>query len=74
MEAQRKKQLFGILLLAFSLMYFVSLAGHAVSDDLQITSDESTYGNPFTLTYANFGGLMGAYLRYVTFLFLGWPA
>ncbi len=74
MEAQRKKQLFGILLLAFSLMYFVSLAGHAVSDDLQITSDESTYGNPFTLTYANFGGLMGAYLSYVTFLFLGWPA
>ena len=74
MESRRKKQLFGILLLAFSLMYLVSLAGHAVSDDLQITSDESTYGNPFTLTYVNFGGLMGAYLSYVTFLFLGWPA
>jgi S-DNA-T family DNA segregation ATPase FtsK/SpoIIIE len=72
MNQKRKVQILGILLLAFGLMYFISLVGHAASDDLQITSDEAAYGNPFTLDYTNPGGMMGAYLSYVAAFFLGY--
>ncbi|MBU0641604.1 MAG: DNA translocase FtsK 4TM domain-containing protein, partial [Planctomycetes bacterium] len=71
---KRKIQILGILLFAFALMYFISLVGHSVSDDLRITSDEAVYGNPFTLGYVNPGGMMGAYLSFVTLFFLGWSA
>lgn len=74
MDNRRKKQIFGILLLAFSLMFFISLLGHSTGDDLQILSDEAVYGNPFSLDYTNPGGMMGAYLSYVTLFFLGWGA
>ncbi len=74
MKYERKVQILGILLTAFALMYGISLMGHSPADDLKITSDEAAYRNPFTLRYDNPGGLMGAYLSYIFFLFLGWPA
>ncbi|MDD4052384.1 MAG: DNA translocase FtsK 4TM domain-containing protein, partial [candidate division Zixibacteria bacterium] len=74
MKYERKVQIFGILLVAFALMYGVSLVGHSPSDDMRITSDGAEYRNPFTLRYDNPGGLMGAFLAYIVFLFLGWPA
>jgi S-DNA-T family DNA segregation ATPase FtsK/SpoIIIE len=74
MDNRRKKQIFGILLLAFSLMFFISLLGHSTGDDLQILSDEAVYGNPFSLDYTNPGGMMGAYLSYETLSLLGWGA
>ena len=55
-------------------MFMVSLVGHRGADDLQITSDEAAYGNPFRLSYQNPGGMMGAYLSYVILLFFGWSA
>lgn len=74
MDQRRKIQIIGILLTAFGLMFFISLAGHETADDLRITSDEAVYGNPFTIAYGNPGGLVGAYLSYVMFFFLGWTA
>ncbi|MCP4566381.1 MAG: DNA translocase FtsK [FCB group bacterium] len=74
MNQKRKIQIIGVLLLAFALMYFISLVGHAAIDDVQITSDEAVFGNPFRLGYVNPGGMMGAYLSYVTLFFLGWSA
>jgi len=74
MDRKRKIQILGILLIAFGLMFFVSLAGHRSSDDLRIKSDEAVYGNPFSIAYGNPGGMMGAYLGYITFFFLGWSA
>jgi DNA segregation ATPase FtsK/SpoIIIE, S-DNA-T family len=74
MKYERKVQLFGILLIAFGLMYGLSLIGHSPADDMRITSDDAAYRNPFTLRYDNPGGLMGAFLAYIIFLFLGWPA
>ena len=72
MNQKRKKQILGILLLAFTLMFAISLAGHTPQDDLQITSDEAVYGNPFKIAYQNLGGMMGAYVSYVMFFFFGW--
>ena len=74
MKEQRKVQIIGILLATFALMSFISLVGHSTSDDLMITSDEAVYGNPFSLPYNNFGGMMGAYFSYIAFFFLGWSA
>ena len=74
MKYERKVQIFGILLVAFALMYGLSLVGHSPADDTRITSDGDEYRNPFTLRYDNPGGLMGAFLAYIIFLFLGWPA
>lgn len=74
MDQRRKKQVFGVLLTAFMLMFMVSLIGHRGADDVQITSDEAAYGNPFGLSYQNPGGMMGAYLSYVILLFFGWSA
>lgn len=74
MDQRRKIQIFGILLLAFAVMYGISLIGHSPDDFKRITSDESVYGNPFSLPYSNPGGMMGAYLSYITLLFLGWPS
>lgn len=74
MKYEHKVQLLGILLIAFALMYGLSLIGHSPADDVRITSDDAAYRNPFTLRYDNPGGLMGAFLAYVIFLFLGWPA
>jgi len=74
MDQTRKLQIIGILLIAFGLMYLVSLVGHRAADDQRITSDEAVYGNPFSITYVNPGGLMGAYLSYVAYFFMGWSA
>jgi len=74
MDKKRKIQILGILLFAFTLMYGISLIGHADLDDMQITSEEAVYGNPFNLAYSNPGGMMGAYFSYITLFFLGWPA
>ncbi len=74
MNEKRKLQIIGILLATFALLSFISLVGHQQDDDLMITSDEAVYGNPFSLAYANYGGMMGAYFSYVAFFFLGWSA
>ena len=74
MDQKRKRQIFGILLAAFTLMFLVSLIGHATGDDGMIVSDEAAYGNPFQLTYENPGGLMGAYLSYIILAVFGWSA
>ncbi len=74
MDDKRKIQIVGILLVAFGLMLFVSLAGHRTVDDLKIKSDEAVYGNPFSIAYSNPGGMMGAYFSYITLFFLGWTA
>jgi len=74
MDDKRKIQIIGILLVAFGLMLFVSLAGHRTADDLKIKSDEAVYGNPFSIAYSNPGGMMGAYLSYIALFFLGWTA
>ncbi|MCK5126735.1 MAG: DNA translocase FtsK [candidate division Zixibacteria bacterium] len=74
MKEKRKIQIIGILLATFALLSFISLIGHSPSDDLMITSNESVYGNPFSLPYVNLGGMMGAYFSYVAFFFLGLAA
>ncbi|MEZ5359209.1 MAG: DNA translocase FtsK 4TM domain-containing protein [Candidatus Zixiibacteriota bacterium] len=74
MKEKRKVQIIGILLATFALLSFISLVGHQQSDDMMITSDEAVYGNPFSLPYVNYGGMMGAYFSYVAFFFLGWTA
>lgn len=74
MNQKRKIQILGILLGAFGLMYLISLVGHTTADDLLIVSDEAVYGNPFSITYSNPGGMMGAYVSYVAYFFLGWTA
>ncbi len=74
MNRQFKIRIFAILLAAFSLMFGVSLLGHSPADDIQIISDEAVYGNPFALRYNNPGGMMGAYLSYVSMFFMGWAA
>lgn len=74
MKEKRKVQIIGILLATFALLSFISLVGHQPSDDMMITSDEAVYGNPFSLPYLNYGGMMGAYFSYVAFFFLGWTA
>ncbi len=74
MDKKRKIQILGILTVAFGLMFLVSLAGHVTSDDRLIISDEAVYGNPFAISLSNPGGMMGAYLAYVSYSFLGWGA
>lgn len=74
MDQRRKFQIIGVLLFAFALMYAISLSGHSTDDDYQIVSDEAVFGNPFAIQYSNPGGMMGAYISYTSFFFLGWPA
>jgi len=74
MDRKRKIQIMGVLVVAFGLMFLISLLGHSVDDDHQIVSDEAVYGNPFSIKLANPGGMMGAYLAYVAFSFIGWSA
>lgn len=74
MNQERKIQIIGVLLLCFSIMYMISLFGHDIGDDALLTSDEAAYGNPISIQYVNPGGMMGAYLSYLTLFFLGWTA
>ncbi|MFH1701538.1 MAG: DNA translocase FtsK [Candidatus Zixiibacteriota bacterium] len=74
MKEKTKLQIIGILLAAFTIMSLISLVGHNNPDDMMIISDEAVYGNPFTLAYANLGGMMGAYFSYAAFFFMGWGA
>ncbi len=74
MNQERKIQIIGVLLFSFSLMFMISLFGHDISDDALLTSDEAAYGNPITIEYVNPGGMMGAYLSYLSLFFLGWTA
>lgn len=74
MNQERKIQIIGILLLCFSAMFLISLFGHYVEDDMLLTSDEAAYGNPVSIKYLNPGGMVGAYLSYLTLLFFGWTS
>jgi S-DNA-T family DNA segregation ATPase FtsK/SpoIIIE len=74
MNQERKMQIIGILTFAFGLMFFISLLGHSSADDLHIISDEAVYGDPFSLSLSNPGGMMGAYVAYIAFSFFGWSA
>ncbi len=74
MDQKRKIQIIGVLTIAFGLMFLISLMGHTSADDSLISSDEAVYGNPLSIVLSNPGGMMGAYLAYFAYSFLGWSA
>jgi DNA segregation ATPase FtsK/SpoIIIE, S-DNA-T family len=66
----RKRKLLGILLILFSLLILVSLVTHASWDDRRIQLDD----NPFSISFRNQVGIIGAYTSYVLYFFFGWLA
>jgi len=64
----RKRKLLGILLILFSILILVSLVTHTGWDDRRIRLDD----NPFSISFRNQVGIVGAYTSYVLFFFFGW--
>ncbi len=71
-SADRKKHAFGVLLLLLAVLLTISLVSHARIDDQRITGEVDRHLNPFELEFHNQGGMMGAYLAYVTTTLIGW--
>ncbi len=70
----RKKSALGVLLLLLAALLLISLVTHDRVDDLRITGEIDRHLNPFELAFRNQGGMMGAYLAYVTTTLVGWLA
>ncbi len=70
----RKKSALGVLLLLLAALLLISLVTHDGVDDLRITGEIDRHLNPFELAFRNQGGMMGAYLAYVTTTLVGWLA
>ena len=60
------------LLLLLALLLLISLVSHRSLDDSRITGQVDGHLSPFELQYRNQGGMMGAYLSYISFTLIGW--
>jgi len=60
------------LLFLLALLLLISLVSHRSLDDSRITGQVDGHLSPFELQYRNQGGMMGAYLSYISFTLIGW--
>ncbi|HWR83855.1 MAG TPA: DNA translocase FtsK 4TM domain-containing protein [Candidatus Deferrimicrobium sp.] len=70
--AQRRKQIFGVVLILIAAFVFVSLAWHYRIDDQRLSGQLDGHLSPFEIAYHNQAGLAGAYLSLALTLLLGW--
>jgi S-DNA-T family DNA segregation ATPase FtsK/SpoIIIE len=69
---QRRQQVLGILVFLLAMLMLVSLISHDGVDDARIAGEMDRHLNPFEIQYRNQGGMMGAYLSFVTITLVGW--
>ncbi len=70
----RRRKVLGVLLLLLALLLLTSLVTHGSLDDARITGELDRHLNPFEVQYHNQGGMMGAYMSYITPTLIGWLA
>ncbi|MDH3891586.1 MAG: DNA translocase FtsK [candidate division Zixibacteria bacterium] len=73
-STDRRKTALGVLLLLLAALLTISLVTHERLDDLRITGQVDRHLSPFELEFRNQGGMMGAYLAYITTTLVGWLA
>ena len=71
-RTDRRRTVLGILVLVLALLLAISLVFHNEADDARITGQGDQNPNPFEVNYHNQGGMMGAYLGFITNELIGW--